>query len=116
MAERANVVRRREGDDSDAGVLQRGASGAWRLIIFIGTVITGAAVVVGMVHRVSVYAAEGVVAPVEKRLDEHLANSRAMREVMDRYVEEQRDMNRTVSKKLDALCRANPKADCPLGE
>lgn len=113
------MVRRREEDMDDEGVLQRRARPAWQLLALVATIAVGLTGLVAWDARAAAAAAREVtearVAPVERRLDDHLAQSKALREVMDRYVLEQRDLNRTISAKLDALCRANPRADCPLG-
>ena len=71
-------------------------------------------------HRLATAAAaeivEARVGPVERRIDDHLAQSRAMREVMDRYVIEEREQRRLLTRKLDALCRASSRPQVCLGE
>lgn len=89
---------------------------AWTVLLLVGSILAGAAGVIAVDHRLAIAAAQDVVAPVEKRLDDHLSSARAMREVMDRYVAEERQSRRALTKKIDALCRANPRADCPLGD
>lgn len=116
--------RRRADDNDDEGMLSRRAQPIARFIKWawaIGAAVAAAAVGTYTLDRSLASAAardvvEARVAPLERRVDDHLSNARAMREVMDRYVQEQRALNRSISRKLDALCRSNPKADCPLGD
>jgi hypothetical protein len=113
-------MRRRQDNIDDEGALSRQSTGAWKLLGLIGSILTAAGLFIAFDARQARAAAKDVVearvGPVEKRLDDHLSSSRALREVMDRYVQEQRDTNHVMRQKLDALCRANPRADCPLGE
>lgn len=111
---------RRHDDEDDEGVLSRRARPAWGLILMIGTVLAGASAVLAAQNYVAVAAAQDVVAvavaPVEKKIDDHLAAVQPKQDLMMQYVQEQREINRAMSKKLDALCRASPKANCPLGD
>ena len=56
------------------------------------------------------------VAPVAARLDAHVAQQEATERALMQWVEEDRAQRRLTLQKLDALCRATPKANCPLGQ
>lgn len=116
--------RRRADDQDDAGVLSRQVQPVARLIKWAWAIAGAVAIALAGLYSLdrtlalaaAREAVEARVTPLEKRVDDHLSNARAMREVMDRYVQEQRALNRSISRKLDALCRSNPRADCPLGD
>lgn len=116
--------RRRADDTDDSGVLSRQAAPIAHFIRWGWAIAAALAAALAATYaldrRLAVAAAQEVVearvGPVERRLDEHLASGRALREVMDRYVQEERAARRSMLRKLDALCRSNPRADCPLGD
>lgn len=116
--------RRRADDQDDQGVLAREVQPVARIIKWAWAIAGGLAIALAGIYSLdrtlAMAAAREVVEtrirPIEIRVDDHLSNARAMREVMDRYVQEQRNLNRSISRKLDALCRSNPRADCPLGD
>jgi hypothetical protein len=53
---------------------------------------------------------------IDKREAAHEARVDIERPMMDAYVREERAARRSINAKLDALCRASPKANCPLGD
>jgi hypothetical protein len=108
--------RRREDDSDDAGVLNRQARPAWRLFVLIGSVLGGGAAAAAAAQSVAKTEAQSVVAPIERKIDDHLAAVVPTRELMQQFVSEQRDQTRMLSRKIDALCRATPQAQCPLGD
>lgn len=107
---------RRIDDENDDGVLSRRARPAWGLINLIASVLAGAVAVLAAGRVLAIKAAEEVVRPVERRIDDHLAQIPPTRELMMRYVDEERESRKMLMKKVDALCRASPHANCPLGE
>jgi hypothetical protein len=60
--------------------------------------------------------AEAVVAPVAQKLDVHIAIQSRTEDALTNWLEEEREARKQAAKKLDALCRANPQAKCPLGQ
>jgi hypothetical protein len=102
-------------DTTGEAALAPAARPAWNVFLLVGAIVSGLAAFLTADRYLAVSAAHDVVLPVEKRLDDHLSQSKALREMMQQWVQEQRSQNRTVSKKLDALCRASPAANCPLG-
>lgn len=107
---------RRQSDDDDTGALSRRARPTWSVLVLVGGILTAAGAVLASEHAIAVQAAKGVVAPVERKLDDHLAAMVPTRELMMSYVAEERAARQMLTKKIDALCRANPQAQCPLGE
>ena len=110
------MVNRRQDDEDDTGALSRRARPTWSVLILIATILTGAGVVLAAEHAVAKAAAESVVAPVSRKLDDHLAAMIPTRELMQAYVAEERESRKMLTRKIDALCRATPQANCPLGE
>jgi hypothetical protein len=107
---------RRHDDENDDGALSRRARPAWGLLALIGSILAGAGAVAAAGHTVARAAAQEVVRPVEKKIDDHLAAMVPTRELMMSYVQEEREARRMLLRKIDALCRASPQAQCPLGE
>jgi hypothetical protein len=108
--------RRREDDQDDAGALSRRARPAWGVITLIGSVLVAGGIGIAAAQNVANTEAQKVVAPVERKIDDHLAAVVPTRELMQQFVSEIKDQNRMMNRKIDALCRANPHAQCPLGE
>lgn len=101
---------------NDEGVLSRRARPAWGVIVLIGSILVGGAGAVAAAQSVARTEAQEVVAPVERKLDDHLAAMLPTRELMQEFVREQRASMQMMSRKIDSLCRATPQASCPLGE
>lgn len=72
------------------------------LVSFAVGIIIATVATLGFTYRVAAKAAEDTVGV---RLDAHLEAERRLPAVL-----------KQMSKKLDALCRVNPRANCPLGE
>jgi hypothetical protein len=107
---------RRTSDEETDGVLTQHASTAWRVIKLVAVVLgAGLTVIQGARLFVASVAAD-VVAPVSMRLDTHLAATGVARDFMERFAKENIESRKQMNQKLDALCRANPHANCPLGE
>ncbi len=102
--------------DDLAAVFSKDARPAWRMALLLGTIIGAMAAYVAIDHRLAIAAASEVVAPLDRKIDQHLAEMKPLREQMMNSVEEERAARRSMGRKLDALCRANPHANCPLGE
>lgn len=107
--------RRRADDMDDSGALARKAKPAWQLIGLIASILVAGGMAVAASRAVATEAAKEVVQPVSRKLDDHLARMEPLQMLMQEYVREQRENNRAVSRKIDALCRAAPSANCPLG-
>jgi hypothetical protein len=108
-----DVDRRYDDTDGD-GALGRRARPTWSVLTLIGAIIAAAAAVLAAEHAVATSAAQIVVRPVEKRIDDHLAQMLPTQRLMEQYVSEQRSFNAEAAGALDALCRATPAARCPL--
>ena len=102
--------------DEIAAVFNRDARPAWRMALLLATVIGALAAYVAADHRLAIAAASEVIAPLDRKIDQHLAEMKPLREQMMNYVEEERAARKSMGRKLDALCRANPSAHCPLGD
>ena len=85
--------------------LSRDARPAWRLVVLVAAIVSGLIGLVAVDHRLAVAAAQEVVTPVDKRVT-----------AVETLLQESREDRRSVSRKLDALCRAIPEAKCPLGD
>ena len=102
--------------DDLAAVFSKEARPAWRMALLLATVVGAMAFYVAIDHRLAVAAASEVIAPIDRKIDQHLAEMKPLREQMMNYVEEERAARKSMGRKLDALCRANPSAHCPLGD
>lgn len=105
----------RHDDDDDSGVFQRSSAGAWKVLILIGSILGAAGVVSGSAWAMSIMAARTVVRPVEDRLSEHVTEMKGKRELMDLYVQQERERSAALNRKLDALCRASARPQVCLG-
>jgi hypothetical protein len=99
---------------NDDGVLSRKAKPAWGVMVLIGSILVAAAGALGAARAVAKVEAQQVVAPVERKIDDHLAAVVPTKELMEAFVDEQRQFNRDARRQLEALCRASPHANCPL--
>jgi hypothetical protein len=108
--------RRRDDDVDDDGALSRRARPTWHVLTLIGSILVAAGLGVAAAQTVATSEAQKVVAPVERKIDDHLAAVVPTRELMQQFVVEQRASMQMMSRKIDSLCRATPQAACPLGE
>jgi hypothetical protein len=106
--------RRRDDDVDDDGALSRRARPTWQVLTLIGSILVAAGLGVAAAQTVANSEAQKVVAPVERKIDDHLAAVVPTRELMEAFVDEQRQFNRDARRQLEALCRASPHANCPL--
>ena len=102
--------------DEIAAVFSKDARPAWRMVLLLSTVGAALAAYVAIDRRLAIAAASEVIAPIDRKIDQHLAEMKPLRDQMMNYVEEERAARKSMARKLDALCRANPEADCPLGD
>ena len=92
------------------------ALGAWRLALLVGSILGGAFVAGTAVAAIAGYEANKVVAPVERKIDDHLSAMASERRIMDLYVTQQAKTVDAINKKLDSLCRASARPAVCLGE
>ena len=102
--------------DDLAAVFSKESRPAWRMVLLLAAVVSALAFYVAVDRRLAIAAASEVVTPIERKIDQHLAEMKPLREQMMNYVEEERAARKSMARKLDALCRANPSAHCPLGD
>ncbi len=115
--------RRRDDDPEDMDVLGKRFRPAAQLLRFAwligGGLVALSAGLYALDHRLAVAAAselvEARVAPVERKLDDHLTEMRGKRELMDVYVRQQTEALGLLNRKLDALCRASARPQVCLG-
>jgi hypothetical protein len=92
----------------------------WAVIAGIAAVLTAASWVVGFdTARATTVAKEQVeirVAPLEKRIDVHVADDAAEKRVQAIQAKQLTDALLKVDRKLDALCRASTRPQICLGE
>lgn len=74
------MVRRAE-DTDDTGALSRGARPTWAVLVLIAAILTAGGAVLAAERAVATVVAQEVVAPVARKLDDHLASSAALRVV-----------------------------------
>lgn len=86
----------------DPGSLPRDWRHVVRAGVFVILLVAGIAFIAA---TVAAPIAEAKVAPVERRLEEHITQQGDLPSTL-----------KQVNRKLDALCRATPDASCPLGE
>jgi hypothetical protein len=65
--------------------------------------------------QIADYRAGLVVAPVEKKVDEHLSAMASEKRVMEMYVLQQTKAVEAINRKLDALCRASARPQVCIG-
>jgi hypothetical protein len=107
---------------SEEGAVSSQSMGAYRLVLFIGSILLGAGAVVTAFAALATVQAEKVVAPVEKKMDAHLDGLKGERKIMEAYVEhnaaviaEIRSDAAETKKMIRALCRASARPAVCLG-
>jgi hypothetical protein len=106
----------------EVGALSRRARPTWNVLLLIASVLTGATAVAFIDAAAATRIAEKVVAPVEKKVDDHLLEMRGDRYRMEAYVQSQekiigeiRSDSADTRKMIRALCRASAKPQICLG-
>jgi hypothetical protein len=100
----------------EEGALSESARGAWGLALLVGAILGGALVAGAAVAQISAYEAGKAVAPIERKVDDHLSAMASERRMMDLYVSQQAKSIESINRKLDALCRASARPAVCLGE
>jgi hypothetical protein len=100
----------------EGAAIAEGSRGAWKLLVLIAAILGGAFVTGSAVAAISAYEAGKAVAPIEKKIDDHLTAMTGERRMMDLYVNQQTKAIESINRKLDALCRASARPAVCLGE
>lgn len=87
------------------------------------SVLRTAAFAISVVGAVAAIAAavarpicEARIAPVVTRMEEHITRRESADQHWDEWLERHERRDRRSQAKLDALCRATPRANCPFGD
>lgn len=99
----------------EEGALTGASLGAWRLLILVGAILGGAGVAGIAVAQIADYRVGLGVAPVEKKVDEHLSAMASERRMMELYVAQQTRAIERINRKLDAICAASARPAVCLG-
>ena len=97
------------------GALSTPALGAMRLLMLIGVILSAALTVSGGAYALASVAAERVVAPVRKAVEDHELSLAGKRQIMDLTVQRfERALSR-IEAKLDRVCAASARPAVCLG-
>jgi cell division protein FtsL len=107
----------------EGAAIAEGSRGAWRLAVLVSVILSAAGVLLlADAARARTVALE-VVAPVEKKLDDHILSLQGKRESMEAYVKSQSEVVAEIradaaetKKMIKALCRASARPAICLGE
>lgn len=89
--------------------LSKVGKGIWSALTIIGAIAAAGLTLMSQDHKWAVAAAQEVVAPLEKKVDDHLSKDEVKAAQSDRE-------RHRIFLILNALCKANPRAECPQGE
>lgn len=95
---------RRHDDTDNEGALSRSARPVWRVLTLIASILAAGGSGLVAARAFAANAAGDVVAPVERKIDDHLSKMAGLQSVMAQYVDEERAARCASARNVFRLC------------